>query len=360
MRILHVVHTPRYSGAEILVTGLTKVHAESGHESRVVSFNPAEDDFLPIINQQSSIGVEWYSPKYKLSKLGRLFFIANTKRLFKPNVIFAHSVIPAAYARIVAPTKVIIILHAEDNYQSKYLSNIEKVLQFATKGVIAVSDTAKASYAKAFTHTKTKHIPNGIDVNKFSMNLTVRKTVRDQLGLSCDSFMILQVGRIDRIKQQHLSILAAAPAIKLNPSIRLIFLGLIEDIAYMSEMQTIIRDSGLQNNINFLGARSDIAEMLCAADLFLMPSVMEAQGIALIEALASGVPIIASGINNFQFATKFEGVSLLSPNEIVSVFTAIQGHILSRKRYMRDLSHMSIEKTGIEYIDFANSCLFNK
>lgn len=360
MRILHVVHTPRYSGAEILVTGLTKAHAEMGHQSQVVSFNPIEEDFLPVIKEQESIGVAWNSPKHKPSKLGRLIFIANEKCKFKPDVIFAHSVIPAVYARLISPTKVITVLHAENNYSSKYFTYIENFLQWVTKGVIAVSETARLSYEHAFPHPLTKNIPNGIDVRKFNMNFEVRKSVRDALGIPDESAMILQVGRIDRIKQQHLSILAAFGAIKANPSTHLYFLGLIEDATYWGEMQELIRENCLERNIHFLGARSDIAEMLCAADLFLMPSAMEAQGIALIEALASGVPIIASNIQNFQFATAFEGVTLLSPNDTEHVLVAIQSHISGGRRYERDLSDMSIEKTATEYIRFSNVCFSSK
>lgn len=357
MRILHVVHTPRFSGAEILVSGLTAMHSEMGHDSQVVSFKPPEDNFLPVIGQQSLLGVEWISPAKSLSKLRRLLFIAKVKSKFKPDVIFAHSVIPAVYARLIAPVNVISVLHAENNYESKYFSTTEHILQWFTLGIISVSETARLKYKAVFSHPITTNIPNGIDVKKFIMNFIVRTKMRCELGLAKDGFMILQVGRVDRIKQQHISLLAAIPIIKSNPKVHLYFLGLIEDSAYIKEMQVVIKSAGVESNIHFLGARNDVANLLCAADLFLMPSLMESQGIALIEALASGISVLASNIENFQFAKAFAGVMLLPSHEVDCASMHIENAVLNPERHIRDLSHMNIERTAAAYINFAASCL---
>jgi putative colanic acid biosynthesis acetyltransferase WcaF len=81
----------------MLVLALTKLHTEMGHQSMVASFMPPEADFVEKLDEQQSLGVDWYCPPSVPSRIGRLAQFRKAARLYKPDVIFAHSVLPAAY-----------------------------------------------------------------------------------------------------------------------------------------------------------------------------------------------------------------------------------------------------------------------
>ena len=100
MRILHAIHTPRFSGAEMLVTSLTAIHTRMGHSSSVVSFNPSEFDFLPVIESQEQKGIEWHQPSSALTGLKRTAFYRAISKKVQPDIIFAHSVIPLSLIHI--------------------------------------------------------------------------------------------------------------------------------------------------------------------------------------------------------------------------------------------------------------------
>ena len=356
MRILHVVHTPRYSGAEMLVASLTSAHASMGHVSAVAAINPPEEDFLPVTAAQAKNGIEWLCPGHALSKLERLSFLKNVATKFQADVIFAHSVIPAAYARAVNMGRVITVLHSadEDDYQSKYFIYAEKLLQFRSSGVIAVSEVARQNYKNKFTRPKTIHIPNGIKTSDILSAKNTRQECRAGLGFDSSDYVVVQIGRINGVKQQHLSLAAIAPLIKNNKNLHFLIAGLTEDNDYLQNLKQIAATEEIQHNIHFLGPRKDVANLLAAADLYLMPSLKEAHSVAMIEALASGLPIVASEIPSFQYIKSFEGTELVIPDEITSFTGAINKMTSEKNRFNRSLKGLDIEDTAIAYLKFAH------
>lgn len=358
MRILHVVHTPRYSGDEILVASLAKVHTELGHASRVVSINPSEEDFKSVTAQQQQDGVEWIMPLKNLGRLFRAPFIKKNVSDFCPDITFSHSVIPAAYTRLAGIKNVISVLHSETNYESGRARYFEKLLQYRSAGVISVSELARQNYSKIFTYPKTKYIPNGVSIESIKRSVSERKSARAQLGFFDTDIVVIQIGRIDLIKQQHLSLQAMIPIIKGNGAVHLLLAGLVENKLYLDRLKHIAEDAEITPNVRFLGPRKDVANLLAAADLFLMPSLREAQGIAMIEALAAGLPIVASSIQGFQWVIGYDGVSLLPPENAEQFTSAIRSVLAQPRRYDRDLHDLDIKDTALAYIDFATQCTY--
>lgn len=358
MRVLHLVHQPRYSGAELLVSGLTEVHAAMGHVSLVASYSPSEQDFMEVIYRQKVIGVPWVcSDKFK-KKFARIEFLAGVEREFRPDVVFAHSEIPALYARLAGLKHVISVLHSQTNFQSPLTFAAEAVLQFRSAGVVSVSEVARSNYATRFRRPPTKYIANGVDLGRFRFSSAARGRVRRELGISCSDRVVLQVGRLSRVKRQHLTLAAITPLIRADANLRLIFAGISEDPLYQGELVSEVARRGVARNVHFLGGRQDVADLLSAADLFVMPSEIEAQGIALVEALAAGLPIVGARIDGFAFARDMEGVNLLDPERLSNFQKAIAAGLnIGFHRFERPLPELDIHKTASAYLEFANRCI---
>jgi hypothetical protein len=119
-------------------------------------------------------------------------------------------------------------------------------------------------------------------------------------------------------------------------------------------LHKLIENYGLQENVKFLGPRSDIFDLLAISDVFLMPSSAEAHSIAMLEALATGIPVVASDIPAFRTfsgmtATKFlsrEGEAIHWSNAILDV----DNYPIYNQR---ELSTFDIIKTAQEYTDIA-------
>lgn len=360
MRILHIVHTPRYSGAEMLVLSLTKLHAKMGHTSTVVAMFPIQADFNSMIVDQRESNIDWSAPPSKISRMARLWHIRRTALGFNPQVVFAHSVLPAAYARVAGLSNVISVLHdaSENDYCSWRIASAEHALQYRSAGVITVSQKAAVNYSKRFFYPKVKCIPNGIELDKYQiMEMPDRTSILESLGLPSDAVIVLQVGRITQIKRQYLSVRAVAPLIGDNPKLHLLLAGIYEDHESLSILNGEIKTYGLEGNVHLIGPREDVPRLLKVANLYLMPSKQEAHSVALLEALASGIAIVASNISTFEYAKNMDGVTLVDPSDRFSYSQAINSALCKTFRFSRDLNDYSIVRTAKLYVDFANSCI---
>jgi L-malate glycosyltransferase len=357
---MHVVLRPRYSGAETLVKALVPLHLGEGCRVAFCSLLPSEEVFLPEIKSMQEHGCDLYVPDQELRGWQRIRHVMKAIRAFEPEFIVAHSVIPAAYARVAAflsgwrlkrneQHRIAIAMHSasNDDYADEggVFLRSEKVLTHLTDTVITVSDLALANYTKRVRpHPRLMRISNGIDLSRFQQAASRRSEIRTQLGLD-GLKLAIQVGRLTHVKQQVLSFKALLPLLKARPNLRLWFAGLTEDPAYETELRALIADSGLSSQIELLGSRTDVPELLSAADLYLMPSTMEAHSVAMIEALASGSPVIASDIATFLYTQDLPGVTLIGVHDQEAMTAAAGRYLGEDSRYERDLSSYDIQTT---------------
>jgi len=365
MKLCHVIYIPRFSGAEILVRNLAIQHCSEGHEIAVIAIMPAESSFAIVQHDLTSIGVLLNFPTKGLNKWERLRFLAEALKQFSPDVIFAHAVIPSFYARYAVRlarlnnTPVVGVLHdaSQDDYASSYFRFLEKWLAPPPAAIVAVSQTAVENYRQRIrSHVATQVIANGIQLEAFKQQFDRTQIRQEIFKVDAEQVVFLQVGRISATKQQHYSLEAFAAAVKtFNVSGKVCFAGLIEDKVYEAELKLKAVQLGMVDRVLFLGARPDIPKLLAAADVYLMPSLFEAHSVAFIEALASGIPIIASNIASFQFGEKFPGVWLLALDQVDQFVRTIVQASISPQRWRRDLSAYAIEKTASSYLEISKS-----
>lgn len=122
-----------------------------------------------------------------------------------------------------------------------------------------------------------------------------RERVRRELGVEPDAIMALSVGRLEPQKG-HRDAIRALAALPQSHRIKFVIAG---DGALRDELTQLAADGGLEDDLLLLGHRSDIPDLLNAADLFLFPSHFEGLGIALLEAMSHGVPCIVSDTGPF-------------------------------------------------------------
>lgn len=120
---------------------------------------------------------------------------------------------------------------------------------------------------------------------------SLRTQVRQELGLPETSRIALTVGRLDSQKG-HIDLIPAIPhIIKEFPEVRFVWVGDGELREYLNHQ---VREYGVEHKVLLTGYRSDIPRLLKCADLFVFPSHYEGQPFALLEAMAHGLPIVAS------------------------------------------------------------------
>ena len=241
-----------------------------------------------------------------------------------------------------------------------------KMLGKYTDKVVAVSDAVKKDivYFDGIPEEKVKVIYNGIEKQLFVDKK--RDEMRSALGIPFGSTVVGTTGRIKEQKGQKYLIEAVSILSREYPSIRLLIIG---DGPLMEEMKQYADLLNVNGNVIFLGTRRDVPDLLSAIDIFVLPSVWEGLGIALLEAMAAGKPVIASSIGPFREIIDTKDVGLLVPigdsrklatsiEELLKNYTVMEK--MGRAARERAISVFSIESTVSDYTHLYEDILRSK
>ncbi len=137
--------------------------------------------------------------------------------------------------------------------------------------------------------SRTFIMQNAIDLNRFSFSSSARANWRQKLQLG-NAPTLIQVGRLSKEKNYQFTISLLHNLIKISDW-KLLIVG---DGPLESTLMEKVNDLGLAKSVIFMGYQKDIAGLLSAADVFMMPSISEGLGMAAVEAQASGISVLAS------------------------------------------------------------------
>jgi len=223
---------------------------------------------------------------------------------------------------------------------------LRKLVYKNAKICIAASSAIK-KYFEEIGCQNIEIIPNGIDLEKFK-NLD-RQRSREKLGFK-DEFVVMTVARLEKIKGiEHL--IKSAKIISLNPpnQHKSVFL-IIGDGRERKNLESLVVRLNLINQVKFLGQipNEKIPEYLVAADCFVLPSLKEGFGIAILEAMACGLPVIGTNVGGIPDIIK-DGKSgiLVEPKDPEAIAKAIV-KIFSKSQ----LSQYRIDKAMAELIRY--------
>ena len=190
-------------------------------------------------------------------------------------------------------------------------------------GMVAVSDDVKKSILETMNGIpadKISVIPNSVDVSRYGQK-TNRQAFRKKLGFGETDHLMSMVATFKRQKG-HIYLLEAAA--ELIPRFRDLHILLLGDGELRDEMQAMTQALNLEDNIHFLGTRSDVPEILAASDSFILPSLWEGLPMALVEAMASGLPIIATDVSGTrQVMVPGETGFLIPPGDPQEIIQAV-------------------------------------
>ncbi|HDO26248.1 MAG TPA: glycosyltransferase [Nitrospirae bacterium] len=146
---------------------------------------------------------------------------------------------------------------------------------------------------KGLSEDKIELIYNGVEAGKFNKPLLLEKKVdlKKHLGVPLDSIVISCVANLRPVKG-HIFLIKALSILKeMNFSVLIIGEGDLKD-----RLVERSAEKGLDDKVFFLGGRTDIPELLAITDIFVLPSLSEGMPVSVMEAMASGVPVVATDV----------------------------------------------------------------
>ena len=167
-----------------------------------------------------------------------------------------------------------------------------------------------AQNAGRFRAKRVVVIPNGVDGSTFkSMD---KKKLREQYGFSIDAKIVVSVARLVPVKGLDYLIKAVSLLLQTDNKINLLIIG---DGSQRAELEELISELKLDNRVRLMGTipHEQIAGFLNLADVFVLPSLSEGLGIAIIEAMACGIPVIGTNVDGIPDIIKDNDNGVLVP-----------------------------------------------
>lgn len=203
------------------------------------------------------------------------------------------------------PIKVIYTAHGFHFFKGAPLKNwliyypVEKYYSRYTDILITINHEDYERAMKKFHAKKVEYVPGvGVDTQKFSSSLFTEEektAVRSELGIGKNSVWLLSVGELNENKN-HATVIKALGAIH-SKHPELDFYYTVAGVGNKKEeLELLAKKLGICGRVKLLGFRSDVSKLCEAADIFVMPSHREGLSVALMEAMASGLPCAVSRI----------------------------------------------------------------
>lgn len=315
LSVAHVLPSFGLGGQERVALRLAIEQLAAGHRPIAVGLAPAPEGVMA--GEFRSAGI----PALTVAKQGKGLdprVSPGLHRVFVDhgiNVVHAHnpqSLIYAAAAGKAATAAVIYTCHGESANRAGplWLTRLASLWLDAYVGV-SVRITARARQFAECAPSKLHVIENGVDLMAFHPDAQARQAVRAELGIPAGAWVVGTVGRLAVEKNPALLLRAAGPL--LNDDFHLMFAGDGPELRNLRG-QAMRDPSGAF--VHILGARPDVPRVLAACDVFALSSRTEGLPLALLEAMAAGLPVVATAVGGIPDVVR-DGVSalLVSPGD---------------------------------------------
>jgi glycosyltransferase involved in cell wall biosynthesis len=209
------------------------------------------------------------------------------------------------YAGIVAKLKRIpLIWHVRASNQDRF----DRLLYNLSSKIILVADALRSRFITNGNDKKFVTIHNGVDLSKFRPK-EPEKYVREKYYIGNNEILISVTARIERLKGQKYLIEACGKIKKKIKDFHILLAGEIVDFSYLRECQDKADEFGIKDRVIFAGQLENVSQILNASDIFVLPSLFEAFPRSVIEAMATGKPVIATNVGGCSeaFEDKISG-----------------------------------------------------
>ncbi len=321
---------PVYGGSGVVATELGRALASRGHEIHFIAYSlPFRLSKVTENIYFHEVSVNRYPlfdfPPYALSLTSKMVDVAKYEKL---DLLHVHYAIPHATSAVLArdilkkqsrSVPVVTTLHGTDitivGQDASYTPVVTYSIN-ASDGVTAVSNFLRQETYDAFDiEVPIEVIPNFIDTKHF---YRLEKEHFRKAICAGDQKVVVHVSNFRRIKNVSHVVEVFHRILQEGLSAKLLLVG---DGPDRSNVEQLSRDLGIQDSVRFLGKQDPVQEILSIADLFLLTSGSESFGLAPLEAMACGVPVVCSDIGGLPELINGSGAGMLCPVGNIEAFS---------------------------------------
>jgi sugar transferase (PEP-CTERM/EpsH1 system associated) len=348
MKVAHVVLSLDAGGLERVVLDLVREGRELGQEVAIVCLEKPG----AMAPEAESLGISLTCVHKGLGL--RMRAMGQVRGLFsqlRPDVVHTHQIGALFYAGPAARLAgVPVVVHTEHgkHYATRRQTRLlGRLASWHVSRFFCVSDDIAAAVTahRVAPRRKVGVVRNGIDVDRFTSR-DAGAEVRRSLGISPEARVVGTVGRLNEIKRQDRLIRAFARISKKQPLIHLILVG---DGPLRSDLVRLAGELGVANRTHFTGFQSTPERFLGAMDVFALTSRSEGMPLAILEAWAANVPVVASNVGGVPELVRDGHTGLLFDPMDESALPAALEHLLADASLSRRVATAGRQLVGSEY-----------
>lgn len=296
--IAHVIHRLDYGGMETVLVDLINGMGDAPYRHAVICLT----DYSAFRQRIRSPATEVFALGKREGKDMRVYWrLWKQLRRLRPALVNTYNLatLDAAPIARLAGCRVV---HAEHGWTAerkavpaKYV-RLRRLMRPFVDRFVAVSRDLRDWLGETVgvAPGKLVCIHNGIATEDYQADERTRFSARQRAGIPPDAFVVGTVARLDPVKGQNWLIKAFARLdSELGRESRLLIVG---DGPERARLEALIGDLGLGSRVQLTGTRDDVPELLAAFDLFALPSRNEGVSIAILEAMANGLPVVATRV----------------------------------------------------------------
>jgi glycosyltransferase involved in cell wall biosynthesis len=324
--VCQVLHSLSVGGAEVLAARLARRLRDR------VRF------LFVCLDERGTLGQELDAEGFPVHVLGRrpgldwrcIYRLAGLLRRERVDVIHAHQYTPFFYgltARLLCRRPALLFTEHGRHFpdyprRKRMLAN--RLLLRRRDRVVAVGEAVRQALIanEGLPAGRVEVVYNGVNLAPFAAAAPDRATVRREMGVGPEDLVVLQVARLDYLKDHATAVRTLVHLVRQRPDARLVLVGEGPELDKIREQA---RQAGLTDHLRLLGLRKDIARLLSAADVFLLTSISEGIPLTLIEAMAAGLPVVSTHVGGVGEVVEDGVTGLLATS---GDDTALAGHIL--------------------------------
>jgi glycosyltransferase involved in cell wall biosynthesis len=279
------------------------------------------------LDELGTLGEELQAEGFTVEVLGRksgvdgrcALRLAQVLRRERVDLIHAHQYTPFFYsllARLVFDQPPVLFTehgrHYPDFRRPKRVVANRLLLQRRDR-VVGVGEAVRKALIdhEGLPQGRVGVIYNGIDTARFGNGVHDRLAIRRDMGVGADDFVVALVARLDYLKDHATAVRMLKRVVEQQPQVRLVLVG---EGPEKPAIEHLIDQYGLGANVRLLGLRKDVARLLKATDLFLLTSISEGIPLTVLEAMAAGLPILATRVGGLGEIVEDGRTGLLAPS----------------------------------------------
>ena len=303
MKILQVITSLQTGGAEKLIVDVVPKYKHLGLDVDVLLFDGKD---TPFKRQLENAGIKVFSLGYGGSVYNPLYILKLMPYLRKYDIVHTHNTAPQLFAALGSVLCSVVLCTNEHNTYNrrrnwKWYRPIDKWMYSRYKKVICISDSTEENLRKSIDSNSDKicTIYNGIDFESYDKASPIAK---DSITPYINRKVIAMVAGFRYQKDQETLIRAMSYVPKD------VELWLIGDGERRTIIEQCVKEKGLENRVRLLGIRNDIPSILKTVDIVVQSSHWEGFGLAAVEGMAAGKPVVASNVAGLSQVVSNAGV----------------------------------------------------